>query len=215
MFLDQIAPGDDETFLRLLTESDLRLLEMGKGRWTRSRVDLTPASGIVTLPITHASILGARVDTTPIYINEETYEFGAEGPGEIEVGGAGGVMLIDQGLDGSEARHYKVTGKTNDDYTVHTLCHYAPFTLYFAADLPGSPALADSATTRCPSAGALKLTMMGVLFEEAHDLGASAHYVAMAKRNLDDREKARRGGNKTSVNVRPYGPGVSGISSYR
>ena len=72
-FQAQIAPGDDDEFLRLLTEADLRLLEFGRWRWTRGRLDLSPASGVVTLPADYAAILAARVDTVPIDIEDEEY----------------------------------------------------------------------------------------------------------------------------------------------
>jgi len=214
-FQAQIAPGDDDEFLRILTEADLRLLEFGKWRWTRGRESLTPSSSVVTLPINYASIIGARVDTYPLDIRDEEYEFVPEGVGEIAVGGAHGIRMVDQGLSDAGLRTYKVTGKENDNYTVYTISHYAPFTLYYAADLPGSPTAVESATTRCPAAGALKLMMLGIVFEEANDMGTSAHYVATALRNLDNREKARRGGSRQSVNVQPYGLGVSGIRSHR
>ncbi len=211
----QIAPGDDVEFLRILTEADLRLLEMGKWRWTRSRVDLTPVSRVVTLPTTHVAILGARADAFPMDVRDEDYEFVPEGVGEVDVEGCGGVRLIDQGLDGSDQRTYKVAGKDKDDFTVHTISHYAPFTLYYAADLPNDSAATDSTVTRCPSLAALKLMCYGIRYEEEHDMGSSAHYVTMAMRNLNDRGKARRGSAKQTVNVNLYGPGVAGIKNHR
>ena len=128
-FQSQIAPGDDAEFLRLLTEADLRIMEFGKWRWSRGRVDLTPASGIVTLPIDYAAILAARVDDLPVEVEDEEYEFTPEGPGLIEVTGGANLRLIDQGLDGSDLRTYKVVGEDDDDaYTIHTLSTFAPFT---------------------------------------------------------------------------------------
>ena len=211
----QIAPGDDYEFLRLLAEADLRLLETAKWRWTRSRVDLTPVSSLVTLPATHASILAARVDTVPVHTWDEEYEFVPEGIGEVEVGGTGDTRLIDQGLNGSGLRYYKVTSQSDDAITIHTLCLYAPRTLYFADDLPGPPAVTDSNETLCPSAGALKLAMLAIVYEEAGEMGQSAHYMATALRNLENRGQSRRGGAKQTVNLNLYGPGVSGIRSFR
>lgn len=216
MFQAQIAPGDDDEFLRLLTEADMRLLEFGRWKWTRGRVTLTPSSGIVTLPLNYASLLAARVDDWPVEIEEEEYEFSPEGPGLIEVGGGAKIRLIDQGLNGSEQRTYKCVGEsTDDDYTIYALALYAPFTLYETADLPGSPAVTDSDETHCPGSAALKLMMLGILFEEAHDMGASAHYVATALKNLDNRGQNRRGGARTRVSVSPYGANVSKIRNYR
>ena len=215
-FQPQIAPGDDEEFLRLLTEADLRLLEFGRWRWTRGRVDLTPASGIVTLPVNFAAILAARVDETPVEIDDEEYEFTPDGPGEIEVGGGASIRLIDQGLDGSDLRTYKVVGEsTDDDYTIHALATYAPFTLHYAGELPSPATAVDSEQTRCPSSAALKLMMLGVIFEEDNDLGTSSHYVATALRVLDNRGKARRGGARQRLTLNPYGPGVGKIRSFR
>lgn len=212
----QIAPGNDTEFLRLLSEADMRLLEFGRWKWTRGRVTLTPSSGVVTLPLNFASLLAARVDTYPIGIEEEEYEFNPNGPGEIEVGGGRSVRLIDQGLDGSDQRTYKVVGEsTDDDYTVYALAMYAPFTLYYTEDLPASPTVVESDQTRVPSVGPLKLMMLGIIFEEDHDLGASAHYVATALKALDNHGQNKRGGAKQRVSLNPYGPGVSKIRNYR
>ena len=194
----------------------MRLLEFGRWKWTRGRVDLTPASGIVTLPLNFASILAARSDELPIGIEEEEYEFNPNGPGEIKVDGGRLVRLIDQGLDGTDQRIYKVVGEsTDDDYTIHTLAMYSPFTLYYTVNLPGSPTVVESDQTRVPTAGALKLMMLGIIFEEAHDLGASSHYVATALKNLDNQGQNKRGGARTRVSVNPYGPGVKKIHNYR
>ena len=216
-FQAQIAPGDDDEFLRILTEADLRLLEFGRWRWSRGRASLTPSAALVTLPGDYASILGARADTYPLDVRDEDFEFVPDGVGEVEVGGYNGVRLIDQGLNSSDLREYKVTGKDpdKDTYTVYTLCHFAPYTLYYAADIPDTPAVTDSTETRCPSAGALKLAMLAIVYEESGDMGSSSHYMSVSLRNLDNREKSRRGGSKQSVNLRPYGLGVSGIRSYR
>ena len=214
-FQPQIAPGDDSEFLRILTEADLRLGEMARWRWTRGRVSLTPVAGIVTLPADYAAILGARADEWPMEIRDEEYEFLDGGIGQVDVDGCGGTRLIDQGLDSSDLRTYKLVGEDTDDPpTVYTISSYAPYTLYYVDDMPVAPAVTDSSTTRCPAAGALKLMMMGIVFEEANDLGTSSHYVATARKNLDDRGKTRRGGSKQSVDVRPYGPGISGIRSF-
>lgn len=97
MFQAQIAPGDPAEFLRILTEADMRLLEFGRWRWTRRSDTLVPVNGIVTLPTTYASILGARVDKAAVEIRDEDYEFVPGGRGEVEVG-SGNCRLIDQGM---------------------------------------------------------------------------------------------------------------------
>ena len=75
----QIAPGNDDEFLRLLSEADMRLLEFVKFRWTRTRVTLTPVDGYVELPAEYASILGAQVGGAAVDIHDETFEFAPEG----------------------------------------------------------------------------------------------------------------------------------------
>ena len=212
----QIAPGNDEEFLRLLTEADMRLLEFGRWQWTRKRVTLTPVDHVVTLTAAYAAILGARVDEYPVETVTEDFEFVPGGPGEIEVGGSGGVRLIDQGLNDSGLRHYKATGMTDGTtYPVYAICHYAPFTLYYTVDLPDSPAANESASTRCPVVGALKQALLAIYFEEESDEGRAAIKMATALRILDNQEKTKRGNARTSTNLWPWGAGVSGVRSFR
>lgn len=97
MFQNQISPSDDSEFLRLLTEADMRLLEFGRWGWTRTKATLTPVEGIITLPTTYASILGARVGKGPVDVFDQDYEFCPGGPGEIDLG-HGHSKLIDQGM---------------------------------------------------------------------------------------------------------------------
>jgi hypothetical protein len=211
----RIAPGDADEFLRLLQEADTRLLEWAKWRWTRGRADLTPADQVVTLPINYVSILACRIDKYPSELNAEEFEFAPGGPGELVVGAAHGLRVIDQGLNDSGARYYKVLGMSGDDFTLSCLAHYAPLTLYYTAELPGSPSLIESATTRCPSAAALKLAMRAILFEEANDPGSARSNMADALRVLDSHEKAARGGARQVPNVRQGGAGLSKIRVFR
>lgn len=203
--LAQIAPDNADEFLRLLTEADMRLLEWTKYRWTRTRVTLTPVDGIITLPADYASILASQVGGLAVDIHDESFEFVAGGVGDVEVGGSGGVMLIDQGLDDDEFRHYKVTGHLPEGTTVRAWVHYAPVTLY-------DPDLRDDATpddandvTRCPSLAALKLAMLGIILEEANEMEKSGGYFATALRNLDNKESSQRGGAMPQVNTRRGG----------
>ena len=214
-YQQQIAPGDDTEFLRILTEADLRLLEVGRWRWTRSRVSLTPVSSIVTLPVSHAAILGARHDEYPMETRDEDYEFSPSGIGEVEVGGAGGVRLIDQGLDGSDQRYYKVTSKTADDYTVYTISLYAPFNLFYTADLPGAPTAVQSASTRCPHSGALKQAMLSIVYEEEGNLNKANGFMRTSIAALSNHGQRERGGSRQTITTRPYGLGVSGIQRHR
>ena len=203
MFLAKIAPGDESEFLRLLVEADMRLLEYGRWRWTKTRTTLTPLEGFVTLGCEFASILGARIGKDPVDIRDEDYEFVPGGRGEVDLG-VGSSRLIDQGLNESEERHYKVTGHLDDDDLITALVHFAP------AALTG-----DYSVTRCPDAAALKLMMFGIIFEEANDLGQARSYIADALRSLDNKEQAQRGNATRSVNFRPSGLGVRGIRNVR
>lgn len=216
--IDRIAPGNDVEFLRLLQEADMRLLEFGKFRWSRARVTLTIVDGYIHLPAEYASILGAHIAGHPTDIHEEHYEFTPGGPGEIDVEGGASLRLIDQGIDDNTGlRYYKVAGQPQEGAAIVALCHKAPKMLW-DSDLEG---LCDeipegsSDTTVCPDAAALKLMMFGIIFEEANDMGASSQYVAAALRGLENKEKTARGGARQMVNLRPNGPGIRRISSFR
>jgi hypothetical protein len=216
LYQAQIAPGNDEEFLRLLTEADLRLLEGCKHQWCKSRTTLTSVDNVITLPATLASILGAHLDGYPAPISLQDFEFGPEGPGEITVHGGSDVRLIDQGLNGSDLRTYKVTGTESDTLTIVGLCMKAPAVLY-DPDIADSD-LPDNATmeTVCPDHGALKLAMYCILYEEAGDPGNSAIYMSKAIKRLDAREgNNQRGGAQPIPNIRPNGRGIRGIRTFR
>lgn len=213
-FLAQIAPGNDTEFLRLLTEADMRLLEFGRWRWTKTRTTLTPASGRVTLDPAHASILGARVDKYPVELRDEDFEFVPGGPGEVDLG-LGTSRLIDQGLNDTDERVYKVAGPLDTDDLITALVHYAPVTLY-DPEYNDSLVPADAvSTTRCPSATALKLMMLGIIFEEAADNSKARSYISDALKVLDNHEQANRGGAKREIKIRPHGAGVRRIRNIR
>ena len=215
MLQAQIAPGRDDEFLRLLTEADIRLLETAKWRWTRARVLITPVAGYVVLPAGYASILGAQVNGAARDIRAEEYEFIPDGIGDIPLDGSGATRLIDNGINEDGFRHYKLTGHLEDTVVVNALCHLAPLPLY-DPDLMDSSVPEDASTdTRCPDIAALKLMMLGIIFEEANDILASRDYVATAYRRLDDLEKTQRGGSRQQVNFRPNNPGVRPIRTFR
>lgn len=226
LFQAQIAPGDDEEFLRILTEADLRLTEFGRWGWTRTKVTLTPVDGIITLPTTYASILGARVGKGPVDVFDQDYEFCPGGPGEIDLG-HGHSKLIDQGMNDvvvssagdpevvEPRRQYKVTGYLADDDVVTALLHYAPVTL-MDPDIADSM-VPDDATvnTRCPDSTALKLMMLGILMEEAHDHGGARSFISDALKGLDNKEQAQRGGAQRTIQARPMGRNVRRIRGWR
>lgn len=211
---DRIAPGNDYEFLRLLTEADMRLLEYGRWRWTRKPITLTPVDGIITLPAAYSSILGARVDKFPVDIRAEEFEYVPGGVGEVELG-VGSSRLIDQGLNEDGLRHYKVSGHLDNDDVVSALVMYAPVTLY-DPDIPDS-SLPEDATlnTLCPDMTALKLTMLGIILEEALDVGNARSFMADALKSLDNKEQNQRGNARQQVNIRARGVGVSRVRSWR
>lgn len=214
LFQAQVAPGNDSEFLRLLTEADMRLLLYGRWRWTRTRTTLAPVDGYVTLDAAHASILGARVGKVAVDLRDEDYEFVPGGRGEVDLG-TGTSRLIDQGVNGSLERYYKVAGHLDTDDVVTALVNYAPVTLY-DPDIPDSDLPADATlNTRCPDATALKLMMLGILMEEAYDHGGARSFMADALRSLDNKEQSQRGNATRSINFRPNGPGVRGIRNFR
>jgi hypothetical protein len=204
----QIAPGRDDEFLRLLTEADIRLLEFARYSWCKGRVTLTPDTGLVVLPAGYASILGAQVNGYAKDIRAEEFEFTPDGVGDVEVNGCEDVRLIDQGLNDDGLRYYKISGVLPEDTTVKALCHFAPLPLYDSANSsPGDPG--------SPDVAALKLAMLAIIYEESNDMTTSGQYMATALRGLDAKEKAHRGGAKQMLNIRPNGPGIRKIGSFR
>lgn len=215
LFQDQIAPGNDLEFLRLLQEAEIRVLEAGRWQWCRARATLTPVVGIITLPSTYASILGAQVEGFPTPINAMDFEFAPDGVGEIEVRGGGSTRLIDQGVTDAGVRTYKVVGCDTDDLVVEALLHKAPATLY-DSDTADSDIPEDATTNAtCPDSGALKLVMLGIILEERYDMGGSNNYFKMAYSRLNEREKTRRGSAVQQPNIRPAGRGVRNIRNFR
>lgn len=215
LFQAEIAPGDDEGFLRLLQEAEIRILEAGRWQFTRRRVELTAVNGIITLDPAYASIIGAQLDSYPASIHAMDFEFTPDGPGEIEVLGGGSLKLIDQGLTDSLERQYKVIGCDSDDIEIVALVHLAPATLY-DPEIPDSDLPAEATINlTCPDAGAMKLCMQAIIFENEHDLGASKGYMGTAYARLNEREKTRRGNAQQVPNVRPQGRGVSRIRNIR
>ena len=210
----QISPGNDVEFLRILTEADMRLLEYGRWRWTRTVYSSAPLDGIFTLPANYSSILGARIGKDPIDIRAEEFEFVPGGVGEVDLG-VGSSRLIDQGLNDDGLRYYKITGHLDDTDVITAMVMYSPVTLY-DPDIIDST-LPDDATTNtlCPDVTALKLMMFGILYEEASDLGNARSYIADALRGLDNKEQNQRGNARQSVNIRPNGVGISRIRSFR
>jgi len=213
--LNQISPGREDEFLRLLTEADMKVLQWGRWSWCKARADLTIVDGIVTLPSQYASILGAQVNGHAKDIRAEEFEFTPDGIGDIDVGGCGPVRLVDQGIDDAGLRHYKVTGVLPEDVILSAILHRSPALLYDPEqENPDLPADAVS-VTRCPDVSALKLTMLSILMEESSDLQLSSQYMATALKALDNKEQATRGGARQQINLRPNGPGVRGIRSFR
>lgn len=212
----QISPNSDSEFLRLLQEVEIRLLETGRFLWTRARVTLTPASGIITLDDAYASILGAQVDGHPTDINAMDFEFTPDGPGEIEVTGGIGMRLIDQGLDASDVRTYKVVGcDTVTPSDIVAIVHKAPKLLY-DPDISDSDIPTDATiNVTCPDVGAIKLALIAISLEEQYDAAGSAKYMSLSYRRLEDRDKARRGNAVQVPALRPSGRGMRPIRTFR
>lgn len=213
LYQDQIAPNNDAAFLRILQEAEIKLLESGKFLWTKARVTLTSVSGTIALDPAYAAIIGAQVEGHPTPISVLDFEFYPDGSGEIPVEG-GSLRLIDQGLNDSEQRTYKLVGAESDD-TIIAIVHKAPATL-MDPDIADSDVPEDATTAvSCPDASAIKLTMLSILMEEAHDNGAARDYLASAYARLNDREKTRRGNAQATPTIRPQGRGVHNIKSFR
>lgn len=213
LYIAQIAPANPEEFLRLLQEAEIRLLESGKWIWCRARVTLTSVSGVITLDPAYAAIIGAQVEGHPTPISVSDFEFYPDGSGDIPVQG-GLLRLVDQGLNDSEQRTYKLAGADTSPDIV-AIVHKAPNTLMDSS-------IADSDTPEdatedllCPDSGALKLCMLAILMEEAHDLAASRDYMASSFARLNERERTRRGNAQASPTVQPQGRGQRRIRNLR
>lgn len=202
-FQAQIAPGDDTAFLRILQEADTRLLETGRWRFCKTTATLVPASGLVTLDTDHASILGIQIDGWPADIHAQEWEFTPDGIGNIEVG-SGGAMLIDQGLDGSGDRVYKITGYLDPAWTINALVLYAPVAL-----------TGNSSITRCDSLYALKMACYAVVYAEANSLTDSNNYFQQAVAILENQGQNQRGSARQTMSSNPAGRGVSRIPNLR
>ncbi len=176
----QIAPGDDESFYRILTEADERLVEMGKWHWTRTKVVMDVTDGLVTLPEGFKAIVGCRLDDVPIGVRWEESEYYEEGTGEIPITGCRH-KIVDQGLDEDGTRTYKVTGENIEK--VYALCRYASKGLYNE----------EEETIFCPSLPAIKLMMLSIVYEEANNLEKAMEYEAAARKKLTENENAYRG----------------------
>lgn len=220
----QIAPSDDVEFLRLLQEADDRLTEFGKWQWTRNRLTLTVENGLVTLPPAYAGILGVQVRRSAKVIEQEVWEFAPGGAGDVERN-SGDIRLIDNGYadvtDGQTTetrRVYKVAGEVDEGEEIVVLAHYASALLYdpdIAQDIADIPANGTD-TPHCPDLGALKLTMLAIIQEEAGNPGLSAHYMALAHRGLDNKEKTIRGGARQTVNEQlTGGPTIRKFKHFR
>ena len=217
---NQIAPGDDEGFLKLLQQADDRLLELGRWRWTRNKVTLTVTSdgdgeSYVTLEPQYIAILGAKLGGMGADIKSEEFEY-AQG-GDMNISGGSG-QLIDNGYMNVTAggvterrRVYKVSCNMEDGTPISALVHYAPALLYDPDYLdPNSTEPPEGSTdvTRCQSLAALKLCMYGIIQEDARDVSAARAYMADAHHVLEGQEHATKGGARQVINERLNGPGI-------
>jgi hypothetical protein len=202
-FQAQIAPGDDTGFLRILQEADTRLLETGRWRFCKTTTTLTPAAGLVTLASDHASILGIQIDGWPADIHAQEWEFTPDGIGNIEVG-SGGTMLIDQGLNSSGDRIYKISGYLDPTWVINALVLYAPVALADDADL-----------TRCDSLYALKMACFAVVYAEKNSITDSNNYFQQAVGILENQGQNQRGSARQTMSSSPAGRGVRPIRSFR
>ena len=214
-FQNVIAPGDDVEFLRTVFEADSRLSEGGLYSFTKEVYETAPADGYVTLPTKYFAILGATMANYPLDIRSMEFEYVPGGAGQIEIGGGESNFLVDQGLDEDGARFYKVTGQIKADYTLRLLVKKSPVILY-DPDIADSN-VPDDATnvTMCPDIGALKNACLGVVMENASDPDKSNKYFGIAYKILDNREKSQRGQARQQFNIRPMGPYIRGIATFR
>jgi|TARA_R110002167_G_scaffold31945_1_gene104300 hypothetical protein len=180
-FQSQIAPGDDTEFYRILSEADERLLESGRWHWTREKLELTvdTVTQYVELPDGYSAIVACRLDEVPIGVRWEESEYYEEGVGEIPIDGCR-YRIVDQGvIDG--ARTFKVVGENIE-------------TVFVLAKIESAGEIDDpSDELICPSATALKLMCLGIVYEEANDIDRSQAYEGNSLRKLKDYEDSYRG----------------------
>lgn len=179
-YQDQIAPGDDASFFRILTEADERLLESGKWFWTRDKLEFTPdGDQLVFLDPAYSAIVACRLDNLPRGVRWEESEYYEEGTGEIPITGCQS-KIVDQGLVAG-VRTYKVADENVE--TVFTLCKLAPI-----------PLIDDDADeVLCPSIVALKMMMLAIIYEEANDLTRSMEFELSARKKAKENDDSYRG----------------------
>lgn len=163
---------------------------------------------------TSAEVIDAlNSNTTVAALVVAANDTGHDGSGAV---GAVSETFLTGGVTGLvERRRYKVTGYLDADDVVTALMHYAPVTL-MDPDIADS-SVPDDATvnTRCPDATAIKLMMLGILMEEAHDHGGASSFIADALRSLDNKEQSQRGNAQRTINSRPMGRNVRRIRGWR
>lgn len=124
-------------------------------------------------------------------------------------------ITLEQTSTTIQQRKYKVAGHLDEDDIITALMHFAPVTLT-DPDIEDAEVPADATVnTRCPDATALKLMMLGILMEEAHDQTAARTYISDALRNLDNKEQAQRGNAAKTILNRSSGRGVLRIRGWR
>lgn len=204
-YQNMITNDGEPEFIRILNEADERLLFAGRWGWTFSRLDLTPTAGYVELPLTHDSILGARIQKRGRAIQSQEIEFSEGGPGEIEIGGCSSYRLVDQGYTGTGgARRYKIAGGEELEDDIAVLARFAPAAV---SD--------DTDTVLCPDRAALKNAMLAIVYEEDNELERSRIFMANAQNLLDRREKSSRGGARVIASIQPWGPDIGPVSHMR
>ncbi len=180
----------------------------GVGAWYGVFVGIT---GLGSLEYNQdGSTIASWTDPAPADITDPlTWEFVADSPAT----GTPIVRLIPAGI--IQQRQYKVTGYIDSNDVVTAIMHYAPVTL-MDPDIADSM-VPDDATvnTRCPDATALKLMMLGILMEEAHDHGGARSFISDALKSLDNKEQSQRGNAQRTVQSRPMGRNVRSVRGWR
>lgn len=191
LFLRYVGPAgtSNADFLAALNHLRKRFFDSGKWKGLTLEITITPASGVVTLPDTCESILGAQFDDRPVVVFGRYHEFQPGGPGEIDAANQGVPALIDNG-----DRTYKMMGNYTDVESVRVVCkrRYTDLT-------------ADSDVVYPDNPGALKLGLMSLKYEDENDLERAVEYFAQALNLLNGEVREARGASQHTLQQSPHG----------
>ena len=191
LLLQYVGPDGttNAAFLAALNQLRKRLFDSGKWKDLTLEVTVVPVAGIVTLPATCESVLGAQANDCPVPVFDKLHPFQPGGPGHVDPLQGGTVALIDNG-----DRTLTIMGGGTSVTSARLRCKRR------YVDLTG-----DSDTVFPDNVGALKLGLMSLSYEDKGDLDRAEQYFAKALSLLNGESKESRGGAQAVLQQSPHG----------